>query len=90
MERGAVSANTDLERPSSWGKELKTGSLPGVFSQVGDELNAVVADIKRALLLFICRDNEARRILSGFIGAPAVSPADTNLCRFQSSRRRDC
>lgn len=53
----APCGNTDLERPASWGKELKTGSLPGVFSQVGDELNAVVADIKGALLLFICRHN---------------------------------
>lgn len=57
----ACCGDTDLERTPSRGKELETGIFfQRVFPQVGHQLHAVVADIQRALLLFVCKEDKTR------------------------------
>lgn len=83
---------TDLERASSWCKQLKTGGFFAVFSQIGHCLHAVFADIKGALLLFICREESkhGRRHLTQFINLDRLLTFHTNLSQSQSSRISDC
>lgn len=48
----------DLERAAPRSEQLETGVFLGVFSQVVHQLHIVVADVQRALLMFVCRGGE--------------------------------
>lgn len=62
-----MGSDGDLERAAPRSKQLETGIFLGVFPQVVHQLHVVVADVQRALLMFVCRGGETPRVCSNVL-----------------------